>query len=106
MLTLDSVQVSDLPWIGKDEYDSESGSGSLAVEFAGTAVSSSGFGGTIQSAEEEARSYATNPELHWNEGYYRGYYELYVSHESVEAKFFGENNYIHPRLTVQLLTAE
>ena len=84
------LQVSDLPWIGKDPYDPETGSGSLAVEFAGTAVSSSGFGGTIQSAEEEARSYANNPELHWNEGYYRGYFELHVNQKAVEAKYFGE----------------
>ncbi|KAL1960530.1 hypothetical protein VTO42DRAFT_7109 [Malbranchea cinnamomea] len=81
--------VSDIPWMGKYPYDPETGEGSLAVEFAGTAVSSSGFGGTIESAEAEARTYSNNPELHWNEGYYRGYYELHVHRDEVEAKFYG-----------------
>ena len=32
---------------------------------------------------------ADNPELQWQEGYYRGYFELQVSKDSVNASFFG-----------------
>lgn len=30
-----------------------------------------------------------NRELQWSEGYYRGYYELHVSKEQLNANFFG-----------------
>ena len=52
-------------------------------------MASTGFGGTISSAEKEAASYAENEELLWAEGYYRGYYELHISHEQAEARYFG-----------------
>ncbi|KAJ8099641.1 alkaline phosphatase [Lipomyces tetrasporus] len=81
--------VSDLAWIGTYDYDEVSGSGAVGVEFAGTAVTSSGFGGTISSAEVRARSYSENKDLHWDEGYYRGYYELHVRRDRAEAKYFG-----------------
>ncbi|KAL5363030.1 PhoD-like phosphatase-domain-containing protein [Aspergillus floccosus] len=81
--------VSDLAWIGQHEYDESTGAGSVGVEFAGTAVSSTGFGGTISSAEEEAASYKENKELLWTEGYYRGYYELHLRRDEAEARFFG-----------------
>ncbi|KAF9887923.1 hypothetical protein FE257_009445 [Aspergillus nanangensis] len=81
--------VSDLAWIGQHEYDAKTGAGSVGVEFAGTAVSSSGFGGTISSAEAEAASYKENKELIWTEGYYRGYFELHLRQNEAEAKYFG-----------------
>lgn len=81
--------MSDLAWIGTKDYDPESGAGAIGAEFAGTAVASTGSGGTISSAEDEAASFSENQELKWAEGYYRGYYELHVSHEKAEARYFG-----------------
>ncbi|GMG12273.1 unnamed protein product [Aspergillus oryzae] len=81
--------VSDIAWIGEKPYDGNTGVGAIGVEFAGTAVSSSGFGGTINSAEQTAASYARNEDLQWNEGYYRGYFELRMRQDEVEAKYFG-----------------
>ncbi|KDE86039.1 phosphodiesterase/alkaline phosphatase D [Aspergillus oryzae 100-8] len=81
--------VSDIAWIGEKPYDGNTGVGAIGVEFAGTAVSSSGFGGTINSAEQTAASYARNEDLQWNEGYYRGYFELRMRQDKVEAKYFG-----------------
>ncbi|GAB1203769.1 hypothetical protein APSETT445_002409 [Aspergillus pseudonomiae] len=86
---LDSWEVSDIAWIGEKPYDGSTGAGAIGVEFAGTAVSSSGFGGTINSAEQTAASYARNEDLQWNEGYYRGYFELRMRPNEVEAKYFG-----------------
>jgi alkaline phosphatase D len=85
----DTKQVSDVTWIDEKPYNGKTGEGAIGVEFATTAVSSTGFGGTIASAEEEARTYSGNPELQWNEGYYRGYYELHVRRSEVHAEFFG-----------------
>ncbi|KAB8072439.1 PhoD-like phosphatase-domain-containing protein [Aspergillus leporis] len=81
--------VSDVAWIGEKGYDGSTGAGAIGVEFAGTAVSSSGFGGTISSAEANAATYAGNEALQWNEGYYRGYFELRLRQDEVEAKYFG-----------------
>lgn len=82
--------VSDLAWVGHEDYNASSGSNSIGAEFAGTAVTSSGFGGTIASANKQASTLVRdNEELKWNEGYYRGYYELYVTPESVKARYFG-----------------
>ena len=81
--------MSDLAWIGTKDYDPTTGEGAIGVYFVGTAVASTGFGGTISSAEKEAASYAENEELLWAEGYYRGYYELHISHEQAEARYFG-----------------
>ncbi|QIW99079.1 hypothetical protein AMS68_004597 [Peltaster fructicola] len=58
--------VTDLVWLDEHDYDSATGSGSVGVEFAGTAVTSSGFG-----------------------GYYRGYFELQISKDSATAYYFG-----------------
>lgn len=83
--------VSDLVWLDTKPYDQSTGVGSIGVEFAGTAVSSSGFGGTIESANGKSRGLVRdNRELQWSEGYYRGYYELQVSPERIEASYFGE----------------
>lgn len=83
--------VSDLVWLGTKDYDPETGEGSIGVEFAGTAVTSSGKKGPIEpTAGDLARDMiARNEEMMWQEGYYRGYFNLKVSPEKVEAQFFG-----------------
>jgi alkaline phosphatase D len=82
--------VSDLAWVGHEAYDPISGANSVGAEFAGTAVTSSGFGGTISSASNQAvKLVRDNSELKWNEGYYRGYFELYVAPNAVCASYFG-----------------
>ncbi|THZ24541.1 hypothetical protein D6C89_04862 [Aureobasidium pullulans] len=82
--------VSDLVWLEEHPYDSATGEGAVGVEFAGTAVTSSGFGGTIQSANNQSSSLVRdNSELQWNEGYYRGYYELQIGYDAVHASYYG-----------------
>ena len=85
--------VSDLVWIGEKDYDSASGAGSLGAEFAGTAVSStSPFGDDSSIAECNNQSsflIRDNEELQWQEGYYRGYFELQISPEKIDASYFG-----------------
>ena len=72
--------VSDLVWLGEHDYDSETGAGSIGVEFAGSAVSSPcphGQNITLDQANEySAALVAGNRELLWQDMYYRGYYEL------------------------------
>ncbi|KAK0387096.1 hypothetical protein NLU13_5409 [Sarocladium strictum] len=83
--------VSDLAWLGTKDYDTNTGEGAVGVEFAGTAVSSSGQTGPI---EPKAGDYARgmirrNDELQWQEGYYRGYFVLNVNPTEATAKFYG-----------------
>ena len=83
--------VSDLVWLDHTPYDPSTGSGAIGVEFGGTAVSSSGYGDNITQGNEQARTLVEdNSELQWTEGYYRGYFELYLTSEKVDAKFFGK----------------
>lgn len=85
--------MSDLVWLGEKEYDPATGAGSIGVEFAGTAVSSSGFGGTIASANKKSAGVVRDsPELMWSEGYYRGYYELHVKKDEVRAEYYGKSD--------------
>ncbi|KAG8525863.1 uncharacterized protein KY384_000623 [Bacidia gigantensis] len=85
--------VSDLIWLDEHPYDPATGSGSIGVEFAGTAVSSpSPAGQNISIARaNNASNYLVkeNRELQWSELYYRGYFELRISHQAVNAKYFG-----------------
>ena len=85
--------VSDLVWLDNHDYDPVTGKGSIGVEFAGTAVSSPcPYGQNISIAKaNNASSHLVeyNRELQWSELYYRGYYELQVSRESVNASYFG-----------------
>lgn len=67
------------------------------MEFAGTAVSSSGYGAGrgINGANGKAKGLVgSNRELQWAEGYYRGYYELYVSPEELTARYFGTYSFL------------
>ncbi|KXH50253.1 PhoD-like phosphatase [Colletotrichum nymphaeae SA-01] len=89
--------VSDLVWLGEKDYNSESGAGSIAVEFAGTAVTSpSSAGQNITQEKDLDRSAwmtAANPELQWQEYYYRGYFEMTIDYDAVNATFFGLPTY-------------
>ncbi|KAK3681138.1 alkaline phosphatase-like protein [Podospora appendiculata] len=92
LLSGDSHQnwVSDLAWLGKKSYNSTTGQGAIGVEFAGTAVSSSGASGTILKTRDSAAAQVKrNEELQWQEGYYRGYYVLSVKKDKVVAQYFG-----------------
>lgn len=92
MLSGDSHQnwVSDMIWFDEQDYDYVTGTGSIGVEFAGTAVSSSGPGGNLTSSIRGAQLIVRdNPELQWQEGYYRGYYELHIDAYKVEARYYG-----------------
>jgi len=85
--------VSDLVWLDEHDYDPATGQGAVGVEFAGTAVSSSGFGNNSVRADRQAASLIRdNSELMWNEGYYRGYFELHITKDKVDAAYFGECN--------------
>ena len=82
--------VSDLVWQDHSPYSPATGDGAVGVEFAGTAVSSTGFGSNIAKAYSQAdRLIRDNSELQWNEGYYRGYFELQISAEKIDASYFG-----------------
>lgn len=89
-----AAKVSDLAWLGIKDYDSESGEGAIGVEFAGTAVSSTGKEGPIEPvAGDAARGMVNrNEEMHWQEGYYRGYFRLAVTPKQVAAQFFGASS--------------
>ncbi|GKT48207.1 alkaline phosphatase D [Colletotrichum spaethianum] len=85
--------VSDLVWLGEHEYDQNTGSGSVGVEFAGSAVSSPcPAGQNISLANANAGSAwltGANRELQWQDLFYRGYYELSIDYDAVNASFFG-----------------
>jgi alkaline phosphatase D len=85
--------VSDLVWFDHSDYDPATGAGSLGVEFAGTAVTSqSPYGQNLslaQSVNYSTSLIADNQELQWSEVYYRGYFELRVSKDQVDAEYFG-----------------
>ena len=86
--------VSDLVWLDETPYDQATGAGAIGVEFAGTAVSSSGYGAGRSIANSSDRSAALvrdNRELQWSEGYYRGYYELFISPEELNAQYYGKS---------------
>lgn len=88
--------VSDIIWEGKKDYDQKTGKGAVAVEFAGTAVSSPGpvgADGTLELGQAAARIVVSkSPSVQWQESFYRGYYELKVNHDKVTADFFGTPN--------------
>ncbi|KAH7406864.1 phosphodiesterase/alkaline phosphatase D precursor [Phaeosphaeria sp. MPI-PUGE-AT-0046c] len=85
--------VSDLIWQGEKDYDSVTGAGAIGVEFAGSAVSSPcpyGENITLSTANNYSSIIeGSNDELHWQDLYYRGYFELHISKDKVDANFFG-----------------
>ncbi|OTA64587.1 alkaline phosphatase-like protein [Hypoxylon sp. EC38] len=82
--------VSDLAWLDEKPYDMETGDGAIGVEFAGTAVSSTGYNGLIIPARTAAETRVTNNDvLQWQDGYYRGYFLLIITPEKLEARYYG-----------------
>ncbi len=84
--------VTDLVWLDHEDYDPETGAGSIGVEFAGTAITSPGpMPDSTLAACNNASDHLQkdNAELQWQDVYYRGYYELHISKEQVQANFFG-----------------
>ncbi|KAL8902645.1 MAG: hypothetical protein Q9207_004501 [Kuettlingeria erythrocarpa] len=82
--------VSDLVWLGEKEYDDTTGAGGLGVEFAGTAVSSTGNRKPINGTDADARARINqNQVLQWQDGYYRGYFVMSVGKDKIETQFFG-----------------
>ncbi|GAB7349744.1 hypothetical protein MBLNU459_g0476t1 [Dothideomycetes sp. NU459] len=85
--------VSDLVWLDHANYSSATGAGAVGVEFAGSAVSSPcPYGHNITLAAANNAStwlVGANDELQWNDIYYRGYFELQVGYDEVNAAFFG-----------------
>jgi alkaline phosphatase D len=82
--------VSDLVWLDEAKYDPTTGANAIGAEFAGTAVTSSGFTGNIAATNAQAgKLIRDNSEIKWNEGYYRGYYELQISPKEVKASYYG-----------------
>ncbi|QIW96740.1 hypothetical protein AMS68_002258 [Peltaster fructicola] len=84
---------ADLVWLDNEDYDSKTGEGAVGAEFAVTAVSSpSAFGKAISiNAANNISDWLTahNPELQWQEAYYRGYYELQLTPELARVEYFG-----------------
>jgi alkaline phosphatase D len=96
--------VSDLVWLDEKPYDQVTGEGSIGVEFAGTAVSSSGGSGPISTNNRRSAGLVSdNPELQWNELYYRGYYELNISPQAIHASYFGKTHELCRRYAGQLI---
>ncbi|KAI9758633.1 MAG: palmitoyltransferase for Vac8p [Chaenotheca gracillima] len=87
--------VSDLAWINQEQYpyDPVTGEGAIGVEFAGSAVSSPcPYGQNITLEQANANSswlIEANTELQWQDLYYRGYFEMSIGYDSVNASFFG-----------------
>lgn len=85
--------VSDLVWLDHSNYSSSSGAGAIGVEFAGSAVSSPcpyGQNISLATANEYSEWLVTaNEELQWQDLYYRGYFELQIGYDEVNASYFG-----------------
>ncbi|KAL8783706.1 MAG: hypothetical protein Q9213_004445 [Squamulea squamosa] len=84
--------VSDLVWLGEKPYNEATGAGGVGVEFAGTAVSSTGARGTISTTDAAARARISQSSvLQWQDGYYRGYFLMSVGKDKIETQFFGKS---------------
>ncbi|KAL8972884.1 MAG: hypothetical protein Q9197_002580 [Variospora fuerteventurae] len=82
--------VSDLVWLGEKDYNDATGAGALGVEFAGTAVSSTGVRKPLNGTDADARARIDqSPVLQWQDGYYRGYFVMSVGRDRIETQFFG-----------------
>jgi alkaline phosphatase D len=83
-------------------YNPVTGQGAIGVEFAGTAVTSkSSFGSDILPAAADVISkgvLATNTDLQWSEGSYRGFFTLTVDTKSVQATYYAMRNVSFPNL--------
>lgn len=95
--------------LNNTQYDPVTGKGSIAVEFAGTAVSSpSSYGRNLTQEKYDAaakRLVSINRNLQWAEGAHRGYFELQFNKKEVNAQFYGYLNNSLPE-TEELLVAQ
>ncbi|EKM55492.1 uncharacterized protein PHACADRAFT_143901 [Phanerochaete carnosa HHB-10118-sp] len=79
-------------------YDPVTGEGSFAVEFAGTAVTSSspfGNGITPAAADNLSRILVADPlnrDLQWSEASYRGFFTLTIDTEKINATYWAMSN--------------
>ncbi|KAL5641152.1 hypothetical protein ACGC1H_001589 [Rhizoctonia solani] len=85
--------VSDLAYPNDTTtYNSTTGQGAIGVEFAGTAVSSpSPLGEGISPVVADTVSkqlVASNPDLQWSEGSWRGFFTLSLAPSNLTAKFY------------------
>jgi alkaline phosphatase D len=79
----------DVPRRPFDGYDPGTGRGSLAVELAGTSVTSSSTLGAGPDGEKQlAAVKAARPHLFYADGRYRGYYIVDLTRERMQADFF------------------
>ncbi|KAJ3551377.1 hypothetical protein NM688_g4736 [Phlebia brevispora] len=96
--------VSDLVHPNTTSYDPVTGAGSLAVEFAGTAVTSgSSFGTGIAPLAADAISQVLvvdplNADLQWSEGSYRGFFTLTLDTTTATATYWAMSNISNPNL--------
>ncbi|KAI9794943.1 MAG: hypothetical protein M1833_007317 [Piccolia ochrophora] len=85
--------VSDLVWLDEASYDPVTGAGSVGVELAGTAVSSPCALGQNATLEEATKGsewvVEANEELQWQDYFYRGYYEMSIDYDALNATFYG-----------------
>ncbi|KAI3610837.1 alkaline phosphatase [Moniliophthora roreri] len=96
--------VSDLiPTTLRRRYDPITGEGAIGVEFAGTAVTSSGFGTSLTPEASDALSRIlvateSNLNLQWSEGHFRGFFTLEVKPQTVNATYYAMRNTSNPNL--------
>lgn len=92
-----------------DLYNPETGSGSFAVEFAGTAVSSPSSYGQNLTADQYQKAAEKLVEINRNlafaEGGHRGYFSLHIRKEELDAYFWGIVNNSMPH-SDQILLAQ
>ncbi|ESK93059.1 alkaline phosphatase [Moniliophthora roreri MCA 2997] len=84
-------------------YDPITGEGAIGVEFAGTAVTSSGFGTSLTPEASDALSRIlvateSNLNLQWSEGHFRGFFTLEVKPQTVNATYYAMRNTSNPNL--------
>jgi len=83
-------------------YNPITGEGAIGVEFAGTAVTSpSAFGTNAPPAATDPISalfVASNPDLQWSEGSFRGFFTLTIDPKTVTAKYYAMNDISTPNL--------
>jgi alkaline phosphatase D len=79
----------DVPRRPFDRYDPHTGRGSIAVELAGTSVTSVSTLGTGPDGERQlAAVMAARPHLQYVDGRYRGYYLVDLTRERLQADFY------------------
>jgi len=79
-------------------YDAVTGAGSLGIELAGTAVSStSAFGANIQPAAADAISKkfvsnSLNQQLQWSEASFRGFFSITINPNNLTGIYYAMRN--------------